>query len=119
MSRRKRKKQKKQVSPLPFRVSTSENYRYVTASGVFGGMSPNDCRIIFYLDRFIPDIVPGGAPGEIKIREVNRELQVEIHMSPAQFMSMSQWMTRRVNDFEEQFGEIQILAEEEDNPLAQ
>ena len=34
-------------------------------------------------------------------------------------MSMSQWMTRRVNDFEEQFGEIQILAEEEDDPLAQ
>ena len=118
MSRKKRKKPKIQASPPPFRVSTSENYRYVTASGVFGGMSPNDCRIIFYLDRYVPDLVPGGAPDEMRIREVNRELQVEIHMSPAQFLSMSQWMTSHVNDFQEQFGEIQILVEEEDNPVA-
>jgi hypothetical protein len=112
MSRRKKQQPKKQASTLPFRVSTSENYRYVTTSGVFGGMSPNDCHIIFYLDRYVPDTVPGGAPDEMRIREVNRELQVEIHMSPAQFMSMSQWMTSHVNDFQEQFGEIQILAEE-------
>lgn len=112
MSRRKKQKQKKQAPTLPFRVSTSENYRYVSASGIFGDISPNDCHIIFYLDRFVPDVVPGGAPGEMRIREVNRELQVEIHMSPAQFMSMSQWMTKHMNDFQEQFGEIQILAEE-------
>ena len=112
MSPRKRKQPKKQAPPLPYRVSTSENYRCVTASGMYGDVSPNDCHIIFYLDRYVPDVVPGGEPGEMRIREVNRELQVEIHMSPAQLMSMSQWMTNQMIDFEGQYGEIQILAEE-------
>jgi hypothetical protein len=111
MSPRKKKVLKKKAPPLPYRVSTNENYRYVTASGMFGDINTNDCHIIFYLDRYVPDVVPGGEPGEMRIREVNRELQVEIHMSPAQLMLMSQWMTDQMNDYQEQFGEIEILAE--------
>jgi len=112
MPPRKRKQPKKQAPPLPYRVTTNENYRYVTASGMFGDINTNDCHIIFYLDRNVPDVVPGGEPGEMRIREVNRELQVEIHMSPAQLMLMSQWMTDQMNDYQEQFGEIQIIAED-------
>ena len=97
---------------MPYRVSTSEDYRYVAASGMYSEVSPNDCHMIFYLDRCVPDVVPGGEPGEMRAREVNRELQVEVHMSPAQLMSMSQWMTSQINEFQDQFGEIQILTED-------
>lgn len=113
------RRQRPTQSPPPFRISESEDYKYVYATGGFGNMTPNDCLIIFYLDRLNPEIVPGGSPGEMRPREVNRELQVEVHMTPTQFRSIAEWMSDHVDKYEERFGEIQEPPEEEDNPLVE
>ena len=114
MSRRERR-QRQQQQPRqapPFEITKSPEYGSIYATGVFGGLGPHDARIIFYLDRLEPEIVPGGSPGEMRIEKINRELQVEIHVSPSQFKSVSAWMTRLVERFEEQFGEITEEEEE-------
>jgi hypothetical protein len=113
-SRRSQRQQQPRQAP-PFEISKSPEYRYIYASGVYGGLNPNDANLIFYLDRLEPEMVPGGRPGEMRIDRINRELQIEIHVSPRQFKSISEWMTRNVQRFEDQFGEISE-EEEEDQP---
>jgi len=77
----------------------------VYASGVFGGLSPNDGRIILTVDRIIPEPVRG-SPGRDRIGKVIRERQVEIHMSPATWKSIASWMQGHVEKFEKRFGTI-------------
>ncbi len=79
-------------------ITKSDGFRAVYASGVFGGLDPNDGRMIFFLDRLKP---------KMKVREKNimslekveRELQVEVHMSPNQFISMAKWMNEHAQKF--------------------
>lgn len=93
------------VSPA-FEDTKSPDYRYVYATGVFGGLDPNDGRLIFYLDRIEPETVNEPHPGSSKLKKVVRELQVEIHVTPSQFKSIAIWMNRHIKNFEDMFGEI-------------
>ena len=120
MSRSQRRDQRRQIASTPsFKVTESEHFRYVLSTGVFGGMAPIDCKILFFLDRLIPEMVPGGAPGEMRTKEINRELQVEVHMTPNRFKSLAEWMNANIARYEEQFGEIQKTIDDEKNPLVQ
>ena len=88
-------------------VTKSPDYKAIYASSVFGGLDPNDARMIFMLERLEPTPVHG-QPGALAIEKINQELQVEVHMSPHQFKSMAQWMTNAVQRHEQQFGVIQV-----------
>ena len=79
--------------PLTFEDLKSPDYKYVYASGVFGGLTPNDARMIFYLDRLEPETLQD-PPGRSRVGKIIRELQVEVHVSPTQFKTMAQWMMR-------------------------
>ncbi len=106
MSRRNSSRQQTQAPP-PFETVKSEDYRYVYASGVYGGVDPNDSRLIFYLNRLIPESQPG-QPGKMRTAKVIQELQVEVHMSPMQFKSLAQFMAGRIKLYEDKFGEIDM-----------
>ena len=100
-----RKKVKKEANPGPdtvrsprIVVTEGKGYSLVYASGVFGGLDPNDARMIFFLDRLKPSIRPGGK-GAMGLDRVERELQVEIHMSPHQFLAVAKWMTEHAENF--------------------
>ena len=88
----------KKKSPK-FEITERSDYNVVYASGVFGGLDPNDGRIIFFLDRIRPKMrkEPGGA---MDLEKINRELQVEIHLPPPQFASVARWMMAHVERFE-------------------
>jgi hypothetical protein len=79
-------------------VAESPDFRVVYASGVFGGLDPNDSRIIFFLDRLKPKIKSGGK-GRMELDKVEREMQVEVHMSPHQFMAVAKWMADHAQRF--------------------
>ena len=81
-------------------VKEGPEYKAVYASGVFGGLDPNDGRIIFFLDRIKPKMKsnPRGAMG---LDRIDRELQIEVHMSPPQFMSIARWMMDHAKRFEQ------------------
>ena len=91
-----------------FEDTKSPNFRYVYATGVFGAVDPNDGRMIFYLDRLEPETTNTPTPGSSKIKKINREYQVEIHMTPTQFKSIALWMAQHVKTYESTFGEIPL-----------
>ena len=96
--RMKRGKSEEDKSPR-IEMTESPDYKAVYVSGVFGGLDPNDGRVIFFLDRIKPKMV-SNPRGAMELEKVNRELQVEIHMSPPQFMSVAKWMMDHAQRFE-------------------
>jgi hypothetical protein len=86
-------------SPPEIKVTKHPECRIVSASGVFGGLNPVEGQLIFYTDRLEPK---SDAFGNMSLGFVNRELQVEVHFSPASFKSIADFMTSRVKMFEEQ-----------------
>jgi len=93
--------------PPDFEDVKSSDYKYVYATGVFGGLDPNDGRLIFYLDRLEPETVKD-PPGSQKVKKIIRELQVEVHVSPGQFKSIARWMNEHIRRFEDVFGPIPV-----------
>jgi hypothetical protein len=102
-------KSEKLIVPPRFEDTKSPDYKYVYATGVFGGLDPNDGRLIFFLDRLEPETVnEPPLPGSQKVKKIVRELQVEIHVSPGQFKSIWKWMGDHIKRYEEMFGEIPL-----------
>jgi len=100
----------RQVVVVPrFEDTKSADFRYVFATGVFGGLDPNGGRLLFYLDRLEPVTTnEPPTPGAQKLAKVVRELQIEVHVSPAQFKSIAAWMASHLKTFEDTFGEIAV-----------
>ena len=98
-----------------FTLSTSSDYKDFFSSGVLGGMSPADCRIIFFVDRLQPEMVPERA-GRMRISNLKRELLAEVHMTPVQFKTMANWMNRHIQQYERRFGVISAKKDESEPP---
>jgi len=94
--------------PPRFEDAKAPDYKYVYATGVFGGLDPNDGKLIFFLDRFEPETVNEPFPGTQKLKKVIRELQVEVHVSPGQFKNIWMWMGEHIKHYEQMFGAIPI-----------
>jgi len=101
-------KRQKVEMPPKFEDTVSPEFRYIYATGVFGGIAPDDARIIFYLDRLVPETTSREVPGSMELKKVNRELQIEVHCSPFQFKAIAAWMNRNLEQFEKQFGPIRM-----------
>jgi len=97
MKRKSEKENGKKGAPIE--ISESPGYRPVYASGVFGGLDPHDGRIVFFLDRIKPKM-KSDPKGAMELEKIDRELQVEVHMSPPQFASVAKWMMEHVQQFE-------------------
>jgi hypothetical protein len=94
------------MSKIPdFEIMESENFRVIYTMGAFGGLAPNDGRMVLYIDLFKTKPVRG-EPGKEELDKVVRERQVEVHMSPATWKSIAKWMMAHVESFEKQFGTI-------------
>ncbi len=94
-----KRKSEKKGKGARIEISESKDYKAVYASGVFGGLDPHDGRIVFFLDRIMPKIKTA-SKGAMELEKINRELQVEVHMSPSQFASVAKWMMDHVHLFE-------------------
>lgn len=101
------------VAPT-FEDTKSPDYRYVYATGVFGGIDPNGTTMIFYLDRLELETVSTPQPGAEKLKKILRELQVEIYMSPTTFKSVAEWMNHHIQQYEKIFGEIPMAPKKEE-----
>jgi len=81
-------------SKIEIKITKSPDFKLVYTNGVFGGLSPLEGRMVFYADRLIPQIVEGE---KMQTGSIERELQVEVKMSPQQFISISRWMEVHIN----------------------
>lgn len=102
------------VRPPEFAVVMKEGLPITYATGVFGGLAPNDARMMFYTDRL--ELEPGEVPGSQKVKKINQEIQVDIHVSPATFKSVAQWMMQQLERYEKAFGEIKFEPIKENPP---
>lgn len=88
------------LNKVKFELSQSQDYRVVHINGVFGGLSPDEGRMILYVDRLVPEILDEPA-GAMKLQKINRELVIDIRMSPAQFKSIAEWMLSHIKELED------------------
>ncbi|MGA2785724.1 MAG: hypothetical protein ABSF09_13610 [Candidatus Bathyarchaeia archaeon] len=94
----------------PVKVTKSADYKTVYATGIFGGINPLEGRIIFYLDRPMPKIKD--APyGNMETSEIERELQVEVHMPTGLFLQMFEWMKNHVDRLEKAGALVKVKQE--------
>lgn len=94
------------VVPPEFEDIRSLDYKSIYSTGVFGGLDPNDGRMIFFIDHVLPKTVNEPYPGAQKIEKIVREHLIEVHLTPTQFKSIAMWMSDHVKRYEEHFGAI-------------
>ncbi len=94
------------MSRIPeFEIKDSENFKIIYSTGVFGGLAPNDGRMVLYIDLLKTKPVRG-EPGKEELDKIVREREVEIHLSPATWKSIAKWMTAHVEQLEKVYGKI-------------
>jgi hypothetical protein len=92
------------MSEIKFEDTKSPDFKYVYATGAFGNVTPTDARIIFFLDRLIPKTISEGEKrGSQETEKIIRELQVEVHMSPQEFVNLWRWMGERLKIYKDLF----------------
>ena len=87
-------------APLKIEITKHPEFKVVFASGVFGAIKADEGFIKFYLDIVETRIKSGGKPGEMEAEKINREIQVEVRMTSAQFMSVAAWMEAHIKELE-------------------
>lgn len=89
------------VQKLPkFELKKNPEFKIYYVNGVFGTVTPMEGRMTFYIDRLEPKFKEGGKPAEMETDRVDRELLMEIRMSPLEFKSIAEWMTNHIKRLE-------------------
>ncbi|MGB9728931.1 MAG: DUF3467 domain-containing protein [Thermoprotei archaeon] len=88
-----------------FETKRAADYKVVHVSGVVGGINPNEGTIIVFVDKLVPKTNPDGT---MAIDSIERELIMELKMSPLQFKSIAEWMQMHIKEYEKMFGEIKM-----------
>ena len=83
------------------KITKSPDFKMLYATGIFGGLNPLEGRMLFFVDRLTPKIVDD-AMGQMKTDFVEREFQVEVHMSPGVFIGTYKWMEDHIKRMKEQ-----------------
>jgi hypothetical protein len=99
-----------------FKLNYNEDYREFFATGAFGGMNPNKCSITFFDDKPVLSIPDNGGI-QLTMKEVNREVQASVNLTPVQFKQVAEWMIRNVQAYESRFGKIELRKEDENKPI--
>jgi len=97
-----------------FVVKKHPDFKRFYSSGVFGGHTPYEFKMIVYQEGYedvSEDTVTGKEPPVIL-----RELQAEITMSPEQAKALLGWLDRHIKAYEKQFGKIPTPPVTEEEP---
>lgn len=93
-----------QVPRPTFIVRKHPEFKRFYSSGVFGGHTPYEFKMIVYQEGY-EDVSEGTVTGR-EPPVILRELQAEITMSPEQAKALLSWLERHIKAYEEQFGKI-------------
>jgi ABC-type Fe3+-hydroxamate transport system substrate-binding protein len=87
-----------------FVVRKHPEFKRFYSSGVFGGHTPYEFKMIVYQEGY-EDVTEGTVTGK-EPPVILRELQAEITMSPEQAKALLSWLDRHIKAYEQQFGKI-------------
>lgn len=88
-----------------FEMKKAVDYKTIHASGAIVTLNPNEATIIFFVEKPVPKVNPDGS---MVIEAVERELLVEIKLSPVGVKSLALALLNNLQSFEKRFGEIKI-----------
>ena len=91
-----------------FEDTRSPDFKNIYTTGVFGGISPDDARITFFIDRVEIETLNEPVAGMQKVKKILREALMEVHMTPTQFKRIGLWIMTMVQDYEKTFGTIPL-----------
>lgn len=92
-----------------YELKKDPNYKSVYTTGAYGGLDIRDGHILFYADQIEPEI--DEKSGKMKVGKVVRNLIVDIRMTPAEFMSLANWINQHVKRYEEDMKELKTMHE--------
>ena len=95
------------IRPPNFITTKRTDLQLLYTTGVLAGLNPVDGHLFFMVDRL--EMEPGDAPGSQKLKQINQEIQAEIHMSPRTFKTIALTLMKHVEQYEKRFGEIKML----------
>ncbi len=90
-----------------FELKRAEDYKTLHASGAIVALNPNEATIIFFVEKPVPRVNPDGS---MAIETVERELLVEVKLSPVGMKSLAMALLNNIQSFEKVFGEIKVPA---------
>ncbi len=70
-------------------LTYSPEFKIVYGSGVFGGLHGSEGTLMFFIDRPIAEM---GEGQNMALSHIERELQLEVHISYGAFESTHKWM---------------------------
>ncbi len=88
-----------------FELRKSDSYRVLHASGAIVTLNPNEATIIFFVEKPVPRVNPDGS---MAIEAVERELLVEVKLSPVGMKSLALALLNNLQSYEKAFGEIKL-----------
>lgn len=95
----------KEIEEAPtYVLSRDPHFRSVYASGVYGGLDPLGGQMIFYVDQIEPAI--DEKTGTMKVEKIVRNQIVDIRMTPAEFLSLADWMTKHAENYKKRIREM-------------
>jgi len=74
-------------------IIKSPDFKVIYASGLFGNLSNSEGQIIFFIDRPTPIMAEDNV---MTSSHLQRELQMELHLSHDTFVSVYNWMGRHI-----------------------
>lgn len=86
-----------ETKPPKMTLTKNADFKSIYSTGVFGSLSPVEGRMIFYVDRPLPSM-EDTPPYNMKVREIQREMLVEIHMPAQQWLAMFDWMKFHIDE---------------------
>ena len=101
--------------PPRYEIAMHPEFKVIYVNGAFGGLKADEGFMKFYLDIVKPGIKDGRKPGEMEMEKITREFQIEVRMTSATFLSISNWMTRHVKELQKKG----VLKVEKKVPTAQ
>lgn len=84
-----------------FELSSHPDFRVVHINAFFGGLSPFEGRLTFYTDIIEPKMKESEIAGDMEIDKIQRERQIDLRMSPMDFINLANWMNSHIKRLED------------------
>lgn len=87
---------------VKFELTSHPDFRVVHINAFFGGLNPIEGRITFYTDIIQPKMINSEVIGGMEVEKIMRERQIELRLSPMDFINLANWMNNHIKRLEEQ-----------------
>lgn len=92
----------------------SEDFRNIPVDMIFGGVKPHGLRATVITEERHPkfDLDKANNKIDTEFGKMVYKKQIALHLDPIQMKQVYGWLQQKINEYEDQFGEIEISEQE-------